>query len=50
MCFYLFLHQKGGERPMNAMHSVSIALVMMVHLVKVTIQEDEGEGEGEVLS
>ena len=29
---------------MNVMHSVSIALVMMVHLVKVTVQEGEGEG------
>ena len=29
------------------MHSVSIALVMIVHLVKVTVQE--GEGGGEVL-
>ena len=29
---------------MNVMHSVSIALVMIVHLAKVTVQEGEGEG------
>ena len=29
---------------MNVMHSVSIALFMMVRLVKVTVQEGEGEG------
>ena len=46
-CFCLFLHQKGGKRPLIIMHSVSVALVMKVHLVKVTVQEGEGYSLGQ---